>query len=162
MNTVFIGVDPGLTGAWAAINQNGEFMVMYDMPVVAKQKGAKVQQQIDALTLKRTLDVVRHNDRIVVALERVSSMPGQGVASMFSMGDSFGSIRAAIAICEYSCELVSSVAWKRFMNLDSDKERCRSKAISLFPTAAHLLTRKKDHNRSEALLIAEWLRRHRS
>ena len=156
--TIFIGIAPGLTGAWAAINERGDYITMSDLPTVATGKGQKVQRQIDPASLARDLAHIAQ-DSAFVALEKTSAMPGQGVASMFSMGDSFGAIRAAVAIKSLACELVPSATWKRAMGLDSDKERCRAKAIQLFPKASVMLARKRDHNRSEALLLAEWLRR---
>lgn len=162
--TIFIGIDPGLTGAWAAINTEGELIRISDIPVMASGgKAAKVQKQINPVSLAGDLQALKANgEAIIVALERTSAMPGQGVASMFSMGDSYGAIRAAVAIKMLSCEHVLPQVWKRSMGLDGDKERCRAKAIQLFPDAAGFLARKKDHNRAEALLLSEWLRRKRA
>lgn len=159
--TTFVGIDPGLTGAWAAIDSAGKVVRIDDIPTMASGgKGAKVQRQVNPAALAADLrSLMSDGDAVMVALERTSAMPGQGVSSMFSMGDSYGAIRAAVAIKSLPCEHVSPQSWKRAMGLDSDKERCRAKAIQLFPDAAELLARKKDHNRAEALLLAEWLRR---
>ena len=159
--TIFVGIDPGLTGAWAAIHTDGRVICISDIPTMASGgKGAKVQRQINPVELASDLTELRvYGEGIIVALERTSAMPGHGVASMYSMGDSYGAIRAAVAIKLLQCEHVTPQVWKRAMGLDSDKERCRAKAIQLFPDAQDRLSRKKDHNRSEALLLAEWCRR---
>lgn len=159
--TIFVGIDPGLTGAWAAITHDGHIISINDIPVMASGgKAAKVQRQINPVELASELQKLKYDgDVVMVALERTSAMPGQGVSSMFSMGDSYGAIRAAVAIKIFPCEHVLPQTWKRAMGLDSDKERCRAKAIQLFPNASEMLSRKKDHNRAEALLLSEWLRR---
>lgn len=159
--TIFVGIDPGaVSGAVAAINERGRYIDVFDMPVVASGKSAKVRNQVNAMALANKLSALRDiDDSVLVALESVSAMPGQGVSSMFSLGDSFGAIRATVAIRLFPCELVSAATWKRAMGLNSDKEVGRAKAIRLFPEAADFLSRKKDHNRAEALLLAMWLLR---
>lgn len=150
---MIIGIDPGLSGAIAAIHE-GILLGVKDIPVMANGKGkSKVKNQVNAAELKRIL-----NDFIglgtVVYLERISSMPGQGVASMFSMGDTFGCIRGVCAALDMQVEIITPRKWKKYYNLGSDKEVVRAKAIELYPIAP--LSRKKDHNRAEAILIAKY------
>lgn len=158
--TIFVGIDPGLTGAWAAINERGFFICVTDIPVMANGKGSKVQRLVNPAALAIELASLRATgEDVIVALEKTSAMPGQGSASMYSMGDTYGAIRAVVALKGFRCEHVAAATWKRAMGLDSDKERCRARAIAMFPNAAGLLARKKDHNRAEALLLANWVRR---
>ena len=148
-----IAIDPGITGAVAWFSQSGVYQV-HDLPVMAKGKGqSKVKSQIDPAGLKRLLEPY-HRDWETVLIERVSAMPGQGVASMFSMGDTFGCVRAVCAVMGFRVEIVTPQAWKKHYRLGKDKEVVRAKAIELFPNAP--LNRKKDHNRAEALLIANY------
>jgi len=153
---LIIGIDPGITGAIAMIWP--ESIEVYDLPTMAKGKGgAKVKKQIDAAELHKILVVGRHwfgVDKVSVYLERVSAMPGQGVASMFSMGDTFGCIRGVIGAIGYPVEIITPQSWKKYYRLPSDKEVVRAKAIELFP--GQPLGNKKDHNRAEALLIARF------
>ena len=160
---IFIGIDSGLSGAVAAVNSRGEPIACFDMPVMANGKGeATVKQVVNGARLMEKLLILKAKDtQIVVYIERVSSMPDQGVASMFSMGDSFGSIRTAVACAGIPFEFVSSVSWKKHFKLNGlskvqreVKEFSRTKALELYPSLAELLKRKKDHNRSEALLIS--------
>jgi crossover junction endodeoxyribonuclease RuvC len=89
-------------------------------------------------------------------LERVNAMPGQGVASMFSMGDSFGVIRCALAAASIPTEYITPQSWKKHFHLDSNKEAARALAIRLYPMVdLHL---KKFIDRAEALLIATYLK----
>lgn len=151
---MIIGIDPGLTGAIAFVEQERYFVV--DLPTMANGKGkAKVKRQIDPGALK---EIIGQNVSVYGAtrayLERMASMPGQGVQTMFSLGDTFGAIRSVMAIMKIRTEIITSQSWKKYYKLTSDKELCRAKAIELFPGAE--LSRKKDHNRAEALLIANY------
>jgi crossover junction endodeoxyribonuclease RuvC len=160
--SVFIGIDPGITGAFAAVNWRGEVLALGDLPVMATT-GGKVSRMIDPAALKGELrDLLASGDAMTAAVEKIASMPGQGVASMFSMGDTFGTIRAVLACSSVPTEFPTSGLWKRAMALDSDKEKSRARAIQLFPGESAKLKLKKHHNRAEALLLAEWLRRKRA
>lgn len=147
-----IGIDPGITGAIAVINESHVFVV--DIPVMANGKGkSKVKNQANAAALTDYLEGFRYCG-YAVYLERVSSMPGQGVASMFSMGDTFGCIRGVCSALDFPVHVITPQEWKKHYKLGRDKEIVRAKAIELYPDAP--LSRKKDHNRAEALLIARY------
>lgn len=151
---ITVGIDPGLDGAVGFL-QDGQFIAVEDMPVVAKGSGS-VKREVDPAGLVRLL---RHHtlgqDIVVVALERVNAMPGQGVSSVFSLGDSFGCARTAIASCGFEMVSVAPVSWKKHFKLTSDKEMCRAAGVRMFPQAQ--LNLKKHADRAEALLMARWL-----
>ena len=151
---IIIGIDPGITGAVAVIG-NGVEKVL-DIPTMAKGKGqSTVKKQINASGLKSLIvENLPKRGKVEVYLERTSAMPGQGVASMFSMGDSYGCIRGVCAALELRLEVITPASWKKHFGLGRDKEVVRAKAIELFPDMP--LSRKKDHNRAEALLIAKY------
>lgn len=159
MSDVIIGIDPGLTGALAFMQPNGLLEEVVDMPVMAKGKGkTRVKNQINAPALSAILQ-----ERLLsppkmraatVYLERVSAMSGQGVASVFSLGDTYGCIRGVVGSLGIPIHIITPQMWKKFYTLPSDKEVCRAKAIELYPAAP--LERKKDHNRAEAILIARY------
>lgn len=152
--TYFIGVDPGLSGAVAILDQAGGLVLLEDLPTVANGSGrAKVTRRVDPAGLARLL--LPYGDRAALGvLESVSARPGQGVSSVFSLGDTFGAVRAVLACTGVSVALVSPAEWKRHYRLDGDKERSRARAVELFPGAD--LHRKADHNRAEALLLARF------
>jgi hypothetical protein len=82
-------------------------------------------------------------------------MPRQGASSGFKFGRSVGAIEATIALCNVPLEIIEPSMWKRALRLPGrDKEQARQKALAIFPQAASLLARKKDHQRAEAMLIA--------
>jgi len=151
---ITIGVDPGLSGAIGVL-KNGIYLAVLDMPTVAKGSGS-VKNEVNPAELMTLLKQhVLNNENVSVVLERVNSMPGQGVSSTFSLGDSFGCARSIIAACRYELTYTSPAHWKKFFNLGSDKDASRALAIRLFPTAP--LGLKKHSDRAEALLMARWL-----
>lgn len=161
MTTLIIGIDPGLSGAMALMGAAG-LLAVHDIPVMAKGKGAgKVKNEINAAGLNVLLKEWANGsaDDVLVVIERVSSMPGQGVASMMSLGDTVGCIRGVVAARGYPVHWVTPQSWKKHFGLvagkDVDgKELARAKAIQAYPEAD--LARKKDHNRAEAILIARY------
>lgn len=149
-----IGIDPGLTGAIGVI-ENGQYVAVEDMPTVLKGVGS-VKREVDAAGLILLLKTyICSSDYNVLVLEKVGAMPGQGVSSVFSLGDSYGTARTACAAVMAELHQVSPVTWKKHFKLDRDKELSRALAIRLFPAAAlHL---KKHDGRAESLLLARWL-----
>lgn len=152
---ITIGIDPGLSGA-IGILHDGVYVAVEDMPIVAKGSGS-VKNEVDPSGL---IKLIRHHTLgcdafTIVAVERVNAMPGQGVSSVFSLGDSFGCARSAIASCGFETVYVAPATWKKHFKLTSDKEMCRAAAIRMFPQAP--LNLKKHSDRAEALLMARWL-----
>jgi crossover junction endodeoxyribonuclease RuvC len=151
---ITIGIDPGLNGA-VGVLRDGRFVAVEDMPIVAKGSGS-VKKEVDAVGL---LKLLRHyapaDEDAEVALERVNAMPGQGVSSVFSLGDSFGVARAAVSATRLHIVYVTPPTWKKYFRLSSDKEMCRAFAIRNYPEAP--LNLKKYADRAEALLMALWL-----
>lgn len=156
MTTLVVGIDPGLSGALALIGPAG-LLAVADMPVVAKGKGAgRVKNEVNPAALAQLLRewVNGHADEVLVVVERVSAMPGQGVAGVFSLGDTLGAIRGVVAARGYPVAWVTPHAWKKHYGLPADKELARARAVQLYPEAD--LTRKKDHGRAESILIARY------
>lgn len=145
---VIIGLDPGFSGAWGVIDHHGKYVACGDM--------LHDERHIHASrTYREITDACGKEDRIAV-VEFVSSMPGQGVASVFKFGMAYG---AAISICERlgDWRTVPPRVWKKALGLSKDKVESLAMARQLWPEAP--LARVKDNGRAEALLIAEWLRR---
>ncbi len=153
---ITVGVDPGITGA-VGVLKGGEFVSLFDIPSRVKGEGS-VKREIDSAVFNGTLreHLKQFNGEFCgLALERVSSMPGQGVSSVFSLGDSYGCCRTVLSLTGTELNLVAPAVWKRHFGLDRDKENSRKLATELFPKAElHL---KKHADRAEALLIARWL-----
>ena len=146
---MYLGIDPGYSGAWGMIDHNGKYQSCGDMLHNDKYiLSSDVYWEMAEALEKQDVEII---------IEMVHSMPGQGVSSSFKFGMAFG---AAIAITErFNCvwHMVTPQKWKKALQLDSDKNKSLDLARQLWPEAP--LLRKKDNGRAEALLLAEYLRR---
>jgi len=152
-----LGVDPGLFGAFALVEREGDVPVVavYDMPLdrVTTATG-KRRSQIDLTAATGWIDL--HADDIALAVvEEPGAMPGQGVASTFRFGFACGAAQALVAAHFLPYRLVAPAAWKRAMRLvATGKDGARQMATRLLPRQAHLWPRVKDDGRAEAVLLA--------
>lgn len=157
-----IGIDPGLDGA-ICVMEHGEVR-LYDVPTLEVRRGKKKKREYN---LAEVTDIIRKTGATLqpfhfhVALEKVHSMPGQGVASMFSMGVGYGMWLGIISAYQIPYTLITPQAWKKEMmqGMGKEKDASRQRAIQLFPQIADQLKLKKHHGRADALLIAEYLNR---
>ena len=152
---LIIGIDPGISGA-ICFFEDGEVKDIIDMPVMAD--GKKNKRQINgSQTYNEILKRINNYPKqdIIVVIEQVSAMPGQGVTSMFNFGQSFGVIKGICSAMQLSIYFVRPAKWKKYFNLlKTEKDASRSKAIEIFPYISSKLTRKKDSNKADAILIA--------
>jgi crossover junction endodeoxyribonuclease RuvC len=152
---LIVGIDPGISGAIAAVTPSGSLQWVHDMPVRDAGKKTRKANEIDGVSLARLLRV-HVADIGEVWIEEVSAMPGQGVSSMFSLGDSRGCIRGVCEALGLSTQRVHPTTWKRSCGLlGADKGASRAMAIRLYP-GCDVLARKKDHGRAEAILLARY------
>ena len=153
---IYIGIDPGLDGAIAV--KGKDFFDIYDTPTFTVVNGKKKKRHCDAVGMAEILKTYPAED-CHIALEKIHSMPGQGVASMFSMGEGFGIWKGLIAMGGFKLTLVTPQSWKKSMmhGMGKEKDAARVRAIELFPHLYEQLKLKKHHGRADALLIAEFL-----
>jgi len=149
-----VAVDPGLTGAIGFL-RDGAYVAVEDMPTVLKGVGS-VKNEVSPQGMKTLIkERLQPGEAVVAVIEKVGAMPGQGVSSVFSLGDSYGAARAVLATAGFELVQVHPATWKKYFKLTSDKELSRALATRLFPAAPlHL---KKHDGRAEALLLARWL-----
>ena len=84
-------------------------------------------------------------------------MPGQGVTSMFNFGQSFGILKGICSAMQLPMYFVRPAKWKKYFNLiNSQKDASRTKAIEIFPYFSSKLSKKKDSNKADAILIASF------
>ena len=154
---IIVGIDPGISGALCFFS-NGNVIDVIDMPTMAEGKKNKKQvngRQIfnEILNIKNTF--IGHKINVVV--EQVSAMPGQGVTSMFNFGQSFGVIKGICSAMELPFFYVRPAKWKKYFNLiNAEKDASRTKVIEMFPKISQKLSRKKDNNKADAILIAKY------
>ena len=150
-----IGIDPGLSGGIAILDDLKIFDI-YDMPIMSE--GKKNKNQLNSAQL---VNIIRKNlipsgDTFLI-VEQVSAMPGQGVTSMFNFGQTFGSIKGICAALNLPIFFVRPAKWKKHFDLiNSQKDSSRVKAIEMFPKFSPMFSRKKDSNKADAILIANY------
>ena len=152
---ILIGIDPGLTGA-IAILEGKKVLNIYEMPVMAE--GKKNKKQLNSAQLVALIkEYANNNDDVVVIVEQVNAMPGQGVTSMFNFGQTFGAIKGICAALKLPIFFVRPLKWKKHFELvNSSKDSSRTKAIEMYPSLSNNLSKKKDVNKSDAILIARF------
>jgi hypothetical protein len=185
--TVWAGIDPGLTGA-VAIIEDGEIEIR-DVAVFSDGKRTRIDAQKCAAMLREikaycepqyktgldsegvtTMTMTSPAKRLMVTIEKSQPMPpmgaskkvGHGSIASFSLGYSFGVWIGILASLEIPYQLVAPATWKAALMKDSPKEKDASRIVAdrLFPGQRdNWWPLKKHHGRADALLIAEWGRR---
>ena len=161
--TLYIGCDPGLTGAISLIDSRRGLLECVDIPVCSNgQDTGSMKTWVDVVALDALLWdwSAKHNfaaEAVIAGVERpipMPSLPAQTIASQF---DTFGAIRGALAaqVGAAGLHIVSPHAWKKMFDLHADKSQARACCQRLYASAP--VTRVKDHNRAESILIAHYL-----
>ena len=150
-----IGIDPGLSGAIAVLD-NSKIKEIFNMPVMAE--GKKNKRQLNSAQLVKLIKgFIEKGEETIVVVEQVNAMPGQGVTSMFNFGQTFGAIKGICAALELPIFFVRPAKWKKHFDLiNSSKDSSRTKAIEMYPQFSDQLSKKKDVNKSDAILIARF------
>ena len=150
-----IGIDPGISGS-ICFFKDGKIIDVIEMPTMTEGKKNKKQvngAQIFNEISNRIRDIEIENIRVVI--EQVSAMPGQGVTSMFNFGQSFGILKGICSAMQLPMYFVRPAKWKKYFGLiNSEKGASRTKAIEMFPYFSSNLSKKKDINKADAILIA--------
>ena len=154
---LIIGIDPGISGA-ICFFEDGYVKEIINMPIMAEGKKNKRQvngPQIYNEISKRIINLAKKD--ITVVIEQVSAMPGQGVTSMFNFGQSFGVLKGICSAMQLSMFFVRPAKWKKYFGLiKTEKDASRTKVIEIFPYISSELSKKKDSNKADAVLIASF------
>ena len=154
---IIIGIDPGISGSICFL-KDGKIIDVVEMPTMTEGKKNKRQvngSQIYNEIIKRINKSDTQDVRVVI--EQVSAMPGQGVTSMFNFGQSFGILKGICSAMQLSMYFVRPAKWKKYFNLiNSEKDASRARAIEIFPYFSSQLSKKKDSNKADAILIASF------
>ena len=154
---LIIGIDPGISGS-ICFFEDGKILDVVEMPTMTDGKknkrqvnGAQIYNEIS----KRILKTEKKNLRVII--EHVSAMPGQGVTSMFNFGQSFGILKGICSAMQLPMYFVRPAKWKKYFGLiNSEKDASRTRAIEMFPYFSSQLSKKKDSNKADAILIASF------
>ena len=152
---IIIGIDPGISGA-VCILTNGKITEIYEMPTMID--GKKNKKQVNGAEITNIINKEIENEKDVkVVIEHVSAMPGQGVTSMFNFGQSFGVLKGICAALKLPVHFIRPVKWKKHFNLiNTEKDASRTKVIEAFPYISSKISKKKDSNKADAILIARF------
>ena len=154
---LIIGIDPGISGS-ICFFQDGVIKDVVDMPTMIE--GKKDKKQVNGSQIFNEIsEKIKNMDKknIKVVIEHVTAMPGQGVTSMFNFGQSFGILKGICGAMQLSVYFVRPAKWKKYFNLiNSEKDASRTRAIEIFPYYSSFLSRKKDSNKADAILIASY------
>tara|TARA_B100001093_G_scaffold90070_1_gene82107 strand:+ start:58 stop:552 length:495 start_codon:yes stop_codon:yes gene_type:complete len=154
---LIIGIDPGISGS-ICFFEDGNILDVVEMPTMAE--GKKNKRQVNGAQIfneisKRVDKSEKQNVRVVI--EQVSAMPGQGVTSMFNFGQSFGILKGICSAMQLPMYFIRPAKWKKYFGLiKSEKDASRTKAIEMFPYFSSQLSKKKDSNKADAMLIASF------
>ena len=154
---LIIGIDPGISGS-ICFFEDGKILEVIEMPTMNDGKknkkqvnGAQIYNEISERIKKKADQNVR------VVIEQVSAMPGQGVTSMFNFGQSFGILKGICSAMQFPIYFVRPAKWKKYFNLiNSEKDASRTRVIEMFPYFSSQLSKKKDSNKADAILIASF------
>ena len=152
-----IGIDPGISGSICFFNE-GKIIDVVEMPTMTE--GKKNKKQVNGAQIFNEIsERIKKLDKrdIKIVIEQVSAMPGQGVTSMFNFGQSYGILKGICSAMQLPMYFVRPVKWKKYFNLiNSEKDASRTRAIEIFPYFSSQLSRKKDSNKADAILIASF------
>ena len=145
-----LGIDPGIHGGLAVLEIVGRDIALIDV-IDVPITGSGAKQSVDPILLQEWLQ--RYGPRHAF-LERGQVRPLQGSSSGFKYGRCIGALEATLLLCAVPLVVVEPSRWKRHFHLQgADKEGARQLTIRMFPREHRFFARRKDHNRSEAVLI---------
>ena len=152
-----IGIDPGISGSICFFNE-GKIVDVVEKPTMTE--GKKNKKQVNGAQIFNEIsERIKKLDKrdIKIVIEQVSAMPGQGVTSMFNFGQSYGILKGICSAMQLPMYFVRPAKWKKYFNLiNSEKDASRTRAIEIFPYFSSQLSRKKDSNKADAILIASF------
>lgn len=149
-NGLILGVDPGCSGALVAMRPTGELVAHTMMPTGKIGKSTRLNPQALAGWVRSLGDSVQH-----AYIERVGSMPGQGLSSTFSFGHAAGMVEGVLAALSIPVTLITPQAWKKSCGLiGQDKDASRTRAAQLYPWERALDQKAKGQALADAILIA--------
>ena len=154
---LIIGIDPGVSGSICFL-KDGKILDVIEMPVM--NEGKKNKKQVNGAQIYNEITKKINSNpetKTRVVIEHVTAMPGQGVTSMFNFGQSFGILKGVCSAMRLPMFFVRPAKWKKYYNLiNSEKDASRTRAIEIFPNFSSQLSKKKDSNKADAILIASF------
>lgn len=158
----FVGIDPGATGGVAVMREDGVVLEAIPMPTVVFDPNAtKTVNMADALAIYA---ILKKHKPVVVGIERQNAMRGQGIASTFTLGQQYGVVLSAARLAYSNIEIIQPLTWKKAIfgkELEANKTQSVEQACAAFPEFVAVLKKTEKSGVSDAIWIAEYLRRTR-
>jgi len=151
MSNLFIGIDPGASGAIAVINIERKIILLQDWP----------GNEVSAASYIRDVYNNKGKSSISAVIEKAHAMPKQGVKSMFSFGMNYGIYLGILSTLGIPYITITPRIWQKgVISKAQDKKPALAAAQRMFPNAVLVGPRggKRD-GRADALLIADFCRR---
>jgi crossover junction endodeoxyribonuclease RuvC len=157
---IILGIDPGLTGAISALCTTRGLLDVADLPTCSN--GLESGKMLRWLDARKLSDILAHwserfefgKEDVQAVIERPIAMPGQQISTAASNFDSQGALRTVMELRGFRPQFITPNDWKKLFGVGKDKDASRKAALTLYPNAP--VTRAKDHNRAEAILIARY------
>lgn len=156
--SLFLGIDPGASGAIASLDEDGRLVAVADMPTCMVRVGKSDRARVSA-SLLRDLLAADADAVTMIVIEKVGGMTGQSASASFTFGYGCGLVEGVAAALALPLVLVTPQSWKKSAGIPAAKGASREAAMRLWPAQAGLFARVKDDGRAEAALIARhgWL-----
>jgi hypothetical protein len=161
---LFLGVDPGATGAVALYCPATAHLDVFDVPFIEVSVSGKKRKRVDIPSLIAALGDIGEDRIVAGCLEQVASRPTDSHVTAFAFGEAFGSIKGCLAAALVPYELVTPGVWKKTFGLAGKKgasgaDDARAIVSRLLPEHSAFFRFKKDHNRADAALLAVYCAR---
>jgi crossover junction endodeoxyribonuclease RuvC len=154
----YVGIDPGLSGAVAVIDNKNKIVSIEDTPVVKVKKSKTRTLYLESRMADLLVAIGKQGVILMAGIENVHAMPKQGVTSMFSMGTGFGIWLGILAALGIPYTRIEPRAWKKNMGIESGSSKSASavRAYQLYSTAPLIRPRSRvpSDGRADALLLA--------
>jgi len=148
-----LGIDPGLDGALALLDSELNLLEVWDVPTLELSRNGKAKREIDVQALVDMVEgVVVYRPKVWI--ENSTPMPGQGSASTFAFGKTFGLLYGVCAAKKLVIERVAPQKWKKALAVPKEKDGARARASVLMPAHSTHWPLKRHDGRAEAALIA--------
>ena len=155
---IFLGIDPGLSGAVALWTPERKALDVFDMPTL-KLKPNSDKRTLDVIELARLLDGVCKWSVTLAVIEQAGPRPNDGIRAAFGAGANWGSTYGALAAQFVPIDIIAPHVWKTAMRVTAAKDSSLDMVKKTLPQHAHFFARKKDEGRAEATLIALYAER---
>ena len=146
---IVVGIDPGLKGGYAILSDGGALSAS-PLPIIGGE--VAVRELMDEISMLGPPDMI--------VIERVHSMPAQGVASTFTFGKNYGRLTGMVEGAGWPLLLVNPPDWKKLVLRGTAKDKAAACAYvrQRYPNVQLIQPRcRVEHDGiADAVCIAEW------